>query len=89
MQPGANFRIQKFQQKNYISHSRKIKTVDINVQQKGLKIWINMRKRQLGAPKQLAKDVSNTGHWGNGDYEINVTNTKDIEYIMSLIKQAL
>ena len=55
---------------------------------KGLKLFINLKKGQLDAPKGLAKDVSETGHWGNGDYELIISNTDNIEYIMSLIKQA-
>ena len=35
------------------------------------------------------RDVSNIGHWGNGDYELVIKNTDDLEYIMSLIKQAI
>ena len=38
--------------------------------------------------KKLARDVSNTGHWGNGDYEMTISDDKDIEYILSLIKKA-
>jgi predicted transport protein len=37
----------------------------------------------------LAEDVSEKGHWGNGDYQIQVETDKDLEYIMSLIKQAI
>ena len=40
-------------------------------------------------PKGLMKDVSETGHWGNGDYETIVSNTENLEYIMSLVKQAI
>jgi predicted transport protein len=41
----------------------------------------------LDDPKKLANDVSRKGHWGNGDYELTVNDTKNLEYIMSLIKQ--
>lgn len=46
-----------------------------------------MKKGQLDDPKGLTKDVSETGHWGNGDYELIVSNTDNLEYVMSLIKQ--
>jgi predicted transport protein len=26
----------------------------------------------LNDPKKIARDVSNMGHWGNGDYEIKI-----------------
>ena len=62
---------------------------DICILKNSLKIWINLRKGMLDDPKQLAEDVSEKGHWGNGDYQIQVENDKDLEYIMSLIKQAV
>ena len=47
-------------------------------------------KTQLGElPKGITKDMSSTGHWGNGDYQIQVDNDQDMEYIMSLVKQGL
>jgi predicted transport protein len=42
----------------------------------------------LDDPKGVARDVSSIGHWGNGDYEIRVTPTTDLEYIMFLIHQS-
>lgn len=62
---------------------------DIHIQKKGLKLWINMKKGTLDDPKKITRDVSTTGHWGNGDYELMITNTNNLEYIMSLVKQTL
>ena len=56
---------------------------------KGLKLFINLSKGKLDDSKGIMRDVSNTGHWGNGDYEVVVSDTKDLEYLMSLIKQTL
>lgn len=75
--------------KLYIAFKKDKNIADIRIQQKGLKIWINLHERKLNDPKQLAKNVSNIGHWGNGDYEVNVKDTDNLEYIMSLIKQVL
>ncbi|MBK7887256.1 MAG: hypothetical protein IPJ86_08110 [Bacteroidetes bacterium] len=62
---------------------------DICILKYSLKIWINLKKGKLEDPKKLAKDVSKIGHWGNGDYQIQVKTDKDLEYIMSLIKQGI
>lgn len=61
---------------------------DVIVLKASLKIWINLKIGQLDDPKHLARDVSNVGTWGNGDYEIRVNDTSNLEYVMSLIKQA-
>lgn len=63
--------------------------VSIRLQNKSLKIWINAKKGNLDDPKKLTKDVSNVGHWATGDYELTVSDTKNLEYIMSLVKQVL
>ncbi|WP_222537032.1 DUF5655 domain-containing protein [Pedobacter polysacchareus] len=62
---------------------------DICLLKTNLKIWINLKHGLLNDPKKLTRDMSKKGHWGNGDYEIAVSDTKDLEYIMSLVKQAL
>jgi predicted transport protein len=62
---------------------------DICILKNSLKIWINLKKGKLDDPKHLAEDVSEKGHWGNGDYQIQVDTDKDLEYIMSLIKQSI
>ncbi|MBF0787360.1 MULTISPECIES: DUF5655 domain-containing protein [unclassified Streptococcus] len=63
--------------------------VDIEVQNKQLKLFINAKIGQIDDTKGITRNVSQIGHYGNGDYEIKVTNTKYLEYIMSLIKQIL
>lgn len=61
---------------------------DITILKNSLKIWISLKLGNLDDAKRLARDVSSIGHWGNGDYEIKVTNDDDLEYILSLIKQS-
>ncbi|MDY3317450.1 DUF5655 domain-containing protein [Riemerella anatipestifer] len=74
----------------YIAYKTKNNVVDIEIQASGLKLWINLKKGELDDPKKIMRDVSVLkGHNGNGDYELSVKNTEQLEYIMSLIKQAL
>ena len=47
-----------------------------------------MKKGSLNDPQKMARDVSNIGHWGNGDYEVKFKESKDIGYILSLIRQS-
>ena len=75
--------------KDYIAFKKNSNIADITVQKNGLKIWINLKKGNLDDPRNLMRDVSEIGHWGNGDYEVVVKDDKHLEYIMSLIKQAL
>ncbi len=74
--------------KLYLAFVGRTNITDIHIQRKSLKLWINLTKGNLDDPKKICRDVSNVGHWGNGDYEIQVKNNEDIEYIVSLIKQS-
>lgn len=76
-------------QKFYIAFKKGKNITDIAILKKSLKLFINAKASQLDDPKKLAQDVSNIGHWGNGDYQIHVEDDKDLEYIMSLVKQVL
>lgn len=75
--------------KTYIAFKKNSNICDIEFYRKALKLFINLKKGNLDDPKKLTRDISSIGHTGNGDYEILVTDTKNLEYIMSLIKQAL
>lgn len=75
--------------KLYIAFVAASNIADIHIQKNALKIWINLKKGELDDPKNLARDVSDTGHWGNGDYELQVKSDDEFEYILSLIKQSL
>jgi len=74
--------------KKYIGFITKSNFVDCHLSKKKIKLWINLVKGELEDPKKLARDVSNVGHWGNGDYEITEVDKKGIDYIMTLIKQS-
>jgi len=74
--------------KQYIAFKGDKNIVDIEVQKEQLKVYINMKKKELDDPKNMARDVSNIGHWGNGDYEIRLTTLEKIDYLMFLIKQS-
>lgn len=63
--------------------------VDIEVQKKALKLYINAKQGAVNDSKGIARDVSNVGHYGNGDYLIQIDNDGELEYILSLIKQTL
>ncbi|MDX2503092.1 MAG: DUF5655 domain-containing protein [Gammaproteobacteria bacterium] len=75
--------------KLYVAFVSGTNVADIHVQKKALKIWINLREGELDDSRGLTRDVSGTGHWGNGDYELQVRSDDDLEYILSLIKQSV
>jgi len=76
-------------QKYYIAFKKNKNLVCFELQKKKMKISIGARIGTLDDAKGITKDVSGRGHFGTGDYEIQVDSDKDLEYIMSLVKQVL
>lgn len=74
--------------KEYIGFRRKRPFCDIVFYTDHLKITINLKKGELDDPKKITRDMSNQGHWGNGDYELKVHPTSDLDYVMFLINQS-
>jgi predicted transport protein len=74
--------------KQYVAFRSKTNITDVEIQKKSLKISINVRKGKLDDPKGLATDVSGIGHWGNGDYRIQINSADELEYIISLVRQS-
>ena len=75
--------------KLYIAFKGSRNITDIECHKNKLKIYINMKKDSLNDPLKIAKDISNKGHWGNGDYCVEINNEDDIDNIIPLIKQSL
>ena len=62
--------------------------MDVVIYNEGLYTILNMKKGTLNDPENLMKDVSDKGHWGNGDYSTIITPDTDLDYAMFLIKQS-
>ena len=75
--------------KKYIAFVAGTNVIDVWPQRKALKIWINMNREELDDPKGLTRDISKIGHWGNGEYELQINSDEDLEYILSLVKQSI
>lgn len=74
--------------KLYIAFKTSSNFCDIQLLRNKIKVFINMTKGQLQDPEGLAEDVSQAGHWGNGDYLIYLNDEGMIDSIMKLIKQS-
>ena len=75
--------------KLYIAFKGSRNITDIEFHKNKLKVYINMKKGSLNDPLKIANDISNTGHWGNGDYCVTINSEDEIDNIIPLIKQSL
>ncbi|GAA7397004.1 DUF262 and DUF1524 domain-containing protein [Helicobacter pylori] len=82
-------RITKSFMRAYIAYKFKTNFVDIVVQTKDLKLYLNMKFNELQDEKNLASDATNKHHNGNGNIEVKLETKEDIPYCLGLIKQVL
>jgi len=75
--------------KLYIAYKLETNIVDVVPQKDKLKLYINIKYNELNDPKELCRDVSQTGHWGNGEVELILSSEEDIAYVISLVRQAI
>lgn len=73
----------------YIAFKHRVNFVDVIIQKSNLKLVINMKKGTLDDPKNLVRDISVLqGHFGNGDYEIQIKDNSDLDYVLGLVGQS-
>ena len=65
--------------KLYIAFKGSRNITDIEFHKNKLKVYINMKKGSLNDPLKITKDISNTGHWGNGDYCVTIDSEDEID----------
>ena len=74
--------------KLYIAFKSTTNFVDIVPQKSRLRLSLNMAYPDIIDPKELTKDVSSLGRWGNGDVEVGLSSLDGLDDVMELILQA-
>ena len=74
--------------KFYVAYKAETNFVDVEPQSKKLRLTLNMRFHELQDPRELAEDLTNLRHWGNGDVRVELDNRKELPYVMGLVRQA-
>ncbi len=74
--------------KIYIIYELNSNFASIVLQEKGLKVHVNIDKAEVNDPKHKLEDVSEKGHWGTGNLRMRVDDFENIDYCMDIIKQS-
>ncbi len=63
---------------------------DVQVEKRSLAVFLNLKSGELDGQfddsKLSVKNVSKTGHWGNGDYKAIVQSEDQLDYLIPLIR---
>lgn len=74
--------------KNYVAYKASTNFVDIIPFKNKFRLFLNIDYKKIYDSKNLCKDYTNKGHWGNGNTEIEISSVEQIDYIIDLIKQS-
>ena len=72
----------------YIAYKAETNFVDVVPQARRLKLSLNMPFSEIVDPLGLCRDVTQIGHYGNGDVEVGMQSVEELSYIIDLIRQS-
>lgn len=85
VEPGTRVEYKKL----YIAHKLRTNFLDVVVQNKRLRLAVNLDFDEVYDSKGICRDVSGLGRWGNGDVEIAYESVDQIPDILDIIRQAI
>lgn len=74
--------------KLYVAYKLDTNFADIVVQKQRLRISVNMKFSQVYDPNGICHDITGVGRWGNGDVELFMEHTTDIDRVMEIVEQS-
>ena len=75
--------------KLYVAYKAETNFVDVVPQAKRLRLSLNMKFAEINDPKELCKDITDLGRWGNGDVEVGLKSLDELPYVMGLVRQSV
>ncbi|AKB84507.1 hypothetical protein MCMEM_0454 [Methanococcoides methylutens MM1] len=75
--------------KLYVAYKAETNFVDIIPQTKRLLLSLNVPFPDIDDPREICRDVSDVGRWGNGEVEVGLSSLDQMPYVMGLVRQAL
>lgn len=70
-----------------VFYKSKRNILSIEIQANAIKVTLNAKIGSLKDDKNLLRDVSNIGHWGNGDYQIKLEDKVLFKDVLKCVKQ--
>ena len=75
--------------KLYVAYKASTNFADIIPKKSKLDITLNLKFDEINDPKNICMDITGKGKWGNGDVRVSISRVEDLDYVLSLIQQAL
>lgn len=80
--------VQKKELKLYVAFKRLKNFATVVLPKNRLLLYVHLNPSQLGVLPVIARDVSQTGHWGTGNLELGLSSAADLVLVKPLIRMA-
>jgi len=80
--------VQRKELKLYAAFKRLKNFATVVIQKNRLLLYLHLNPANLGILPAIARDVSQSGHWGTGDIEISILSSEDLDIAKPLIRMA-
>ena len=60
----------------------------MEIQKRRVLLFVKLDPKKVDAPKKIARDMTDIGHYGTGDLELSVRTLPDLELVKPLLEQA-
>ena len=80
--------VQKKELKLYAAFKRLKNFATVVLQKNRLVLYLHLTPAKLGTLPTIARDVTQSGHWGTGDLELPIANAGDLDLAKLLIRMA-
>jgi predicted transport protein len=74
--------------KFYVAYRTSQNIVCMEVQKQKIALFLKLDPKVTPGPPGISRDVSQLGHFGTGDLEVNVKTRQDLEATLPFIRQA-
>jgi predicted transport protein len=80
--------VQKKELKLYAAYKRLKNFTSVVIQKNRLMLYLNLKPAQLGPLPAIARDVTQSGHWGTGDLELVISSGNELDIAKPFIRMA-
>ena len=74
--------------KYYVAYKISQNIACMEIQKQRVLLYVKLDPKTVEAPKKIARDVTNIGHYGTGALELSVRTLQDLELVEPLLEQA-
>ena len=85
---GLDPSIEEVPKKYYVAYKISQNIACMEIQKQRVLLYVKLDPKKVKAPKKIARDVTNIGHYGTGALELSVRTPEDLRVVEPLLEQA-